>query len=432
MHEVNPDEPSKEIVRLDPSDPDYYAPDRDYRLYEQYREHCIAGYFEKDGHFTVQTGYEEFVRDYDDDREHDAKKHGKDCPFDADYLKGLQDTTNAVFAYAKFHAGGRNIFSIPSSLADKFDRTDASQVCMDELHLPYRSMFIAFGIRENLQHTDGSYVDGAYICKAFYRDEPVITIRLSLYNPKINYGGPLDNVREKADDLSFILPSGPGVSVGSGLDKVKPLELLPIRARWDEPDPIVRSAALSFVALRENEVEYGKAALAAAIDLTVNSLCHISTSRAHLTELAPRPDFALFDQEPQNRKERRRREHELRKMAEGGYSRIRLCVDDEPAQSGPSRGMGSEKCSHKRKAHERIFRGPDGKIRKIVKIQEMAIRPDKGPPKRGHNYVVVASDKTPDRTEERSAQEEKLPVVPSLTNLPHVPDTVPASQSVTK
>ncbi len=379
----------------DPKHPDYMAPMRDFRLYGHLVK-CFGDYgFDKEGHFFVQQQGTLFFEAVHYHVNWFEEHHGVarlDGMLDGERVKKHQEILDACLTYGMFNAAGRNIFAIKPKLVEQFGHTDVDEVCLHDMAMPYPGFYISFGPQANLALPEGGLVDGAYITRMPYKGQECMKITLSSHNPKFSYDSPLDPVHEMPPPLTFFLPLVPGENMKTLMTRMLAGE------RLDDHKRIPNEGDVNgFIADSQKRIEQAYIdnlpVLAKAINLTVNSICFISTFPEMIRKdegLTPQ-QTAVMNKEPQNRKERRAREHIMRSMEENGYSNLHFCNDtatDGKDDAEPGK-TGREVDTHWRRGHwRRQPYGPGLTSIRMKLIRPTLVRRDKGGPEYGHIYDV--------------------------------------------
>lgn len=80
-----------------------------------------------------------------------------------DPRRSFSDALMLATFYADFVGAGRNIFSFPKGLTEMFARTDVTDIPLEAIQLPFRSLYLSFGAQDELEVEDGWMADGAYV-----------------------------------------------------------------------------------------------------------------------------------------------------------------------------------------------------------------------------------------------------------------------------
>lgn len=330
-----------------------------------------------------------------------------DRPTDSRIMNGI---INELSFAILFVAGGRNVFSLSPDVIELLSHTDASQVRMGDIELPYRRFYISFegGLSLNLPGAPNK-IDGAYIIQndnqigmfvttrsttasrssltqRIQHPEPRFLAYLTLDDPEAM----LDAMIEKAiesNDIGVKPEKGAVERLHEGIEaeKVGALEM-GVDLRRPEVSGFEREAAFTLEALPVGR---------RIISLIANILCFMTTKpdcgKPQWPTEAPRSLLKEFREASTDR----RRHVASDKLADLGlFSVRRLSFEASPPAASPqarSDAPGIEMAPHWRRGHwRRQPHGPARLERRLVWIRPILVRADLGEAEKGRVYRLEA------------------------------------------
>ncbi|WP_432263315.1 hypothetical protein [Cupriavidus sp. TMH.W2] len=329
------------------------------------------------------------------------------------HYRSLSRYHDVLAGFALYVAAGRQIFDIPPQLSAMFRQSDVDDIAVDEIKLPYPSIYLHFGVQDDLDLGDGWKAEGAYITEtriegvrkalminvvaappsfdeyvAFDRNiEPCYTQSISEERSKMPLAIAVEAVlAEKIEELK------------RERDTIETQEVLRERAK---PMGIAKDTVLVSVTQRNAKEELERLqpkhdAYLVMLRLIVNALCYITAYPKDIEEVWPSsiPSYRLSElKRAKNNQDRKRARS---KLEAAGFSAVHLCGSalamqiEKQQQIGVAKGTVS---THWVRGHwKRQAYGEGFSLRKIiwrmpylVKAHESDTKGD--PP--GHIYLAT-------------------------------------------
>lgn len=330
-----------------------------------------------------------------------------DRPANNDVAMGMANE----FSFAVlFVAGGRNCFMVPANLVSMLMRTDAAQVKVGDIELPFRRFYIAFegglsfGLPGSPNRVDGAYVvlngrklglfvttrsttaaDGGLMQRILH-PEPRFLAYLDLDDPDMM----LDAAIEKAiadNEIGARPPDGAVENLHAGIEEQRAAaHEMGVELQRPEISGFERDAAFTLEAL-----PVGRRIIA----LLANVFCYLSTKpdldKPAWPAQAPRSKVHEAKQAPTER----RRAVAMDRLADMGLFAVRrLTFEGAPAASSrPTSGSSFDMTPHWRRGHWR--RQPHGLAhaqRRLTWIKPVLVRGDLGETPKGRIYELPGVD----------------------------------------
>lgn len=298
-----------------------------------------------------------------------------------------------------FVASGKQILDISPELTFMFSKTDANDIPLSLIQLPYRSQYIYFGTQEDIELVNGWFFDGAYVDLMEIEEEK--TLRVTITS------------RNKDDQQVFLWHSHAEPTYSQSIEKAhsnKDLSTAITEAYSDQLEQLRKNVSfmesanvlsqlsyehgIQIVDVREKNnriaIERSKnlyAGFEKAIGLIVNALCYLT---AYPEDNAPEwpagtPESLKNLSENGTSKERERAESKLSKL---GYTKIRFYGKNlhRNLQHGDTT---SNKESHWRRGHHKQQPyGPKSSLRKLIWIMPTLINKHLSEETKGHIYEI--------------------------------------------
>lgn len=301
--------------------------------------------------------------------------------------------------YAAFHKSGRNIFHFRPALTNLLRRTEVDDVILDNIELPYKALYLAFGQQIGLDlWGQGFFIDGAYVSRAHVDTTDLIQILLTTVRTDLDYTGKLNFVL--CPDRYYYFPlhlTEPGITVKTAINrsiaKHRPFEPKEVPDTSGQYSFLGRTVSvtdrgqLSQIEVAEDNKK-GFSVFLESIKLIVNGLCYLSSEQREVaTRFPDNTPKALLDKlaRAANPKEVSRTTSKLASM---GYTKIHFC-GDVIQREYDSLPTGRELPSHWRSGHWRNQAyGERHSEHKLIWIKPTLVHKDKGDPLSGHIYSV--------------------------------------------
>lgn len=326
-----------------------------------------------------------------------------------------EDEFRVFRQYASFTHSGSNIFDFPSELLKLFWETDVDDVLIEDIHLPFKTVYLHFGKQEGkkLYGTGESlqselkareqsfgggncvefFLDGAYVSQCPESGALDIILTGVPNSPHKHSDNCIDCYEETVNHTLRVVSKG--VTVGAALEHERK-EIFQHKKTWFEQKRAENSCSIDFL---ETAVQKGNAYINNSIEqfmdclkLVLNCLLYLQSYPEEIED-----DYPL--EAPRNLVAQTKRGSALAQVAEQklsrlGFRKIKFCgkakksfeqvdvetIDKQPLLAAPSTTArtGRSLYPHKRRAHRRKQRYGKGlKSWRFVWIRETTIHPEK-------------------------------------------------------
>lgn len=324
----------------------------------------------------------------------------KDGPITMTTINQEMELAATWLAYV---GAGREIFDIPSRLADMFSLSDCDDIRLEQVFAPYKGQYIHFGARKDLPLSPGWLCDGAYVLA----DQGCITVRLTSMPEDPSE---LMDWRVRAEPIFRFkfLEQDQQLDVGTAVDTAIARELGELRAesanaaqRQRDADAAIEelgvSAKIKVVTAervdRETEsIMSSRDVGHRALSMIVNALCYLTAYPGDVEHRWPEsaPETLVKQLDGGTPGKRKRAEQQLHGE---GFSKVRLCGRAFRALNTETYAVGAGSVrSHWRRGHFRSqAHGQGRQLRKLVWIMPILVnaatmKEDTQLP--GHLYIV--------------------------------------------
>ncbi len=335
-----------------------------------------------------------------------------------DLLKTIDDFEFQVFKeYASFINSGSNIFEFPSELLNVFWETDVDDVSLEEIHLPFATVYLHFGkqdgkklygtvesmqeesrVREHPlfgQKCVDFFLDGAYVSKC-PKSEAIDIVLTGIRNSPNYYGDNyIDNYEEAVNYKLTLFKSE--VTVEDALKhKVEELERQIKEIYNQKLTERVEDRQFLESTLKDSETYTNKSInqFTNCLRLVVNCLLYLQSYPDEIEDDYPEsaPAYLVAQTKTKNFVTG----VAARKLSDMGYRKIKFCgrnsqlfqrLEDESVEEIPnvedsiSSSVSRTMSPHKRRTHRRKQRYGKGlQLWRYVWIKETTIHPQKYQP----------------------------------------------------
>lgn len=321
-----------------------------------------------------------------------------------------------VLAWLKFVATGRQIFDLPARMVELFRHTDADDIPVSMLRLPYAVQYLHFGPQPDLVLEPGWLLDGVYV--EFHPSVPLLTFTVTA-RPAAPADVELWHAFGEPMVAINLAPEAFGLDLGSAVDHALARLDQHLRAEQSQGD----LAAAEMFALGSGEVHVTTGAratrqlaqverrtpmLRAALRLAVNALCYLTAYPDDITVSWPdhAPERLVKKAGSGPAAERARARSKLESL---GYTQVNICGSllrkpPPPAAAAAAEttiGLSHEEGvrTHWRRGHWRRQAHGEGRaLRKLIWLMPTLVRGDVGAAAEqvpGHIYQVAADTPPP-------------------------------------
>lgn len=304
-----------------------------------------------------------------------------------------------AMAWLKYVGAGKQIFHIPTHMSEMLRATDADDIPVAMIRLPYGSLFLHFGSQADLEVDPQWFIDGCYV--EYHPDVPLLSFTFTA-QPRDparmaewhSFGEPVVVLHLAKEAFSHNLATAVDHAVAERMKSLRE-EL----AQGDEditaPDGVrVKRVSGSRAANQIALVEQRRHTMHDALQLAVNALCYLTAYPDDIKEEWPdgTPITLRRAAEEGSPNQRKRASQELTRI---GFTRIKVCGgalrQALPPQAGsPAHGHGSV-CTHWRRGHwRRQVHGEGRALRKLIWLMPTLVNPGSQEADEviGHIYTV--------------------------------------------
>jgi len=322
---------------------------------------------------------------------------------------------NACIGAFVHRANGGAIYVLPDRLVDELDNTDCEEIRINDLKLPFPDLFLKFTPPESLFLAGGAPVDGCYIVKqgeeylfslTSYLDHVDYTRSLSVtcLDPtfSIHLPAPKMDLSKPGQDTELLVKRCVDLGIEEFLtSNAPPAENL--SQTITRPDGTTAYFEDVRAESRRRRIEVFRSqesVFRACLNIVVNAACFISFRPDDIEDdwdCAP-PDWIVeaLNSGGKTRSSRDRKQHALRILSGGDYTRIKICGKKLFAEDS-NIGHGISPRAHWRRGHWRRQRHGTGLSLMTPKwIRPTIVKKDNGPLVESRFYdVQTRPDGTP-------------------------------------
>lgn len=266
-------------------------------------------------------------------------------------------------AAVSHRANGGAIYVLPDRLVEEFDNTDCDEIRMKDITLPFPNVFLKFTPPQPLFLAENAPVDGCYIVKQgeeyllsltshleavdYSRSLSVACIdpTFSIHLPASEFK--LDQV---SDETDLRVNEAVELGIGEFLEKNAP-PLENISQTITRPDGTEARLEDIRAESRKRRIEVFRSqepVFRACLNIIINAACFISFRPEDISEEwdgnPPAWVIEALADKRNSRSARDRRQHAMRTVSSGDYTRIKICgknlfADGSPDNSAAGRGI---------------------------------------------------------------------------------------------
>lgn len=349
----------------------------------------------------------------------EANLHTLAFDLDARPRSSITNDGDACMGAFSHRANGGAIYVLPERLVEEFDNTDCDEIRMKDITLPFRNLFLKFQPTELLFLAEGAPVDGCYIVKQ--GEEYLVSLTSHLegvdYSRSLSVAclDPTFSIHLPAPELKLNQPAG---NIDLCVNEVVELGIKEFLERNAPPTenmsrtvtrPDGTTAHLEDIRAqsRKRRIELFRSqepVFRACLNTVINAACFISFRPDDITEEwdgdPPAWVIEAMNDTRDTRSARDRKQHALRTLSSGDYTRIRICGKNlfaDVPDDGVSAGHGISPRAHWRRGHWRRQRHGTGLSLVTPRwIRPTIVKKDNGPLVESRIYdVQQPPDATP-------------------------------------
>lgn len=314
----------------------------------------------------------------------------------------IEAEENLATAYGRFVQAGKQIFDFPSELSTLFTQTDVAEIPLGSIKLPYNSLYLYFGIIEELEFESGWFFDGAYVESRGSIGDIRFTLTAA---PKERFLSKLWYLYpevEYTQDLVFKyrdknLSEAISESLAERLEYIREKQRNGIGKNLEfEGHTVVDLSSKNSFKREEITLERHKV-YTPALQLVVNALCYITAYPEDIEEVWPEgtPDSMKKKTTHGTAKEQARAKSKLASM---GYVPVYLCGKNLADQHGvleASKNKGKKPSTHWRRGHWRNQAyGKERSLHRLIWVMPVLVgrTNEQSEPTDGHVYKCASFD----------------------------------------
>ena len=298
---------------------------------------------------------------------------------------------NSSLAAFMHRAHGGAIYLLPDRLVEEFDHTDCKEVQVPDITLPFQSVFLKFTPPQALLLGDNAEVDGCYLTNQ--AEEVLLTLTSRLkgvdYEKSLSVTcvDPIFALHLPTTDPEMTVERAVELGIEAFLaDNAPPTE--DQSTNIQHADGTVTYYQDVRAASRKKRIEQFRSqepAFRACLNIVINAACFISFRPEDVTDEwdgePPAEVVAAAEIPETSRSSRDRKTGALHKIANGDFTRIKVCgrslFGDEPHPSGD--GQGKSPKAHWRRGHWRRQRHGTGLALIVLRwIRPTIVKKDNG------------------------------------------------------
>jgi hypothetical protein len=286
----------------------------------------------------------------------------------------ISNDDDACMGAFSHRANGGAIYVLPDRLVEEFDNTDCDEIRMKDIKLPFRNLFLKFTPPQSLFLAEGAPVDGCYIVKQ--ADEYLFSLTshwagvdysqslsIACLDPtfSLHLPAPEFSLDKPVQDTDLCINAAVELGIKDFLERNAP-PTDNISQTVTRPDGTTAQVIDVRAESRRRRIEVFQSqepVFRACLNTIVNAACFISFRPEDITEEwdgePPAWVIEALNDNRDTRSARDRKQHALRAIASGDYTRIRICGKNlfaEVPHEGAT-GHGVSPRAHWRRGHWR-------------------------------------------------------------------------------
>lgn len=289
---------------------------------------------------------------------------------------------DTCMAAVSHRANGGAIYVLPDRLVEEFDNTDCDEIRMKDITLPFPNVFLKFSPPQPLFLAENAPVDGCYIVKQgeeyllsltshweavdYSRSLSVASIDPTF---SIHLPAPEFKLDQVSDETDLRVNEAVELGIEEFLEKNAP-PLENISQTITRPDGTEARLEDIRAESRKRRIEVFRSqepVFRACLNIIINAACFISFRPEDISEEwdgnPPAWVIEALADKRNSRSARDRRQHAMRTVSSGDYTRIKICgknlfADGSP--DNPAAGRGISPRAHWRRGHWRRQRHGTG------------------------------------------------------------------------
>lgn len=322
-----------------------------------------------------------------------------------------QNDGNVTMGAFTHRMNGGAIYVLPAGLVEELNNTDCGEVHMGDIKLPFSNVFLKFTPMERALLSDGAPVDGCYL--VWQQEELLLVLTshtqaidyehsfsitctdpiFSLHMPATNQDMPVNDAVEQGIK-AFLKENEPPSEDQSG-----------VFAHPDGTETYVEDVRARSRRRRIEVFRTQEPAFRACLNIVINAACFISYRPEEITEEwvgePPAELVAAANVPGKNSTGRLKQQQALRAIANGDYTRIKLCGRTLFPEAKGTPGTGKSPRAHWRRGHWRRQRHGPGLMSIVLRwIRPTLVKKDSGEPVETRVYEVEEAnderEKSPD------------------------------------
>jgi hypothetical protein len=314
----------------------------------------------------------------------------------------IDNDQNACTGAFMHRANGGAIYVLPDRLVEEFDNTDCDEIRIKDIKLPFPNLFLKFTPPQPLFLAEGAPVDGCYLVKQ--GDEYLLSLTsfwsgvdysrslsVTCLDPtfSIHLPAPELKLNQPGEDTELSVNEAVELGIKEFLEKNAP-PTDNISQTITRPDGTTAYVEDIRAQSRKRRIEVFRSqepVFRACLNIIVNAACFISFRPEDITEEWDGNPPAWIDDALKDTRETRsardRKQHALRVISSGDYTRIRICGKNlftEAADDDSTSGKGTSPRAHWRRGHWRRQRHGIGLSLMTPRwIRPTIVKKDNGP-----------------------------------------------------
>lgn len=304
-------------------------------------------------------------------------------------MKTISSESNLLYRYLTYKGAGKEIFDFPLKLADMLANSDADDLRLDQIRVPYATQYVHFGPRVELELARGWLCDGAYVAASDDHMTVVITAA-----PKDPAEMDLWPVREEPAFTFHFEPAERSIDLGTAVDMAvarllanlsdeaagtakRQAELNDVTDEMGLPEGSVWVSTAERAESQRRDAMSRKDVAHKALSLVVNALCYLTAYPDDIDHQWPSeaPAKLIVDVESGGTPGARKRA--AQQLSSEGFTMVRLCgakFRQDEAQLATLVGPGGSIRTHWRRGHWRNqMHGAGRQLRRLVWIMPVLV-----------------------------------------------------------
>jgi hypothetical protein len=310
---------------------------------------------------------------------------------------------NATMGAFTHRMNGSAIYVIPDGLVEEFHNTDCGEVHMGDIKLPFSHVYLKFTPHDQALLGDGAPVDGCYVV----RQEDEVLLVLTSFMPGVDYErsfsvaclDPIFSLHMPASVPDMLVNDSVEDGIQAFLKENEPpaedqstVYTYPDGTQTFIDDIRAKSRKKRIEVFRSQEPAFRE-----CLNIIINAACFISYKPEDITDEwdgQPPADLLVAANLPgKNSKGRVKQMEALREIANGDYTRIKLCGKALFPDQKDAAGTGKSPRAHWRRGHWRRQRHGPGLMFVVLRwIRPTLVKKESGEPVETRFYDVDAPD----------------------------------------